>query len=357
MYEPSERPDRMPKRRFSAVLAAAVLAATAMGAGLADPAWAAGPPGKASPAGQSLAVFPDPEPKGVTAALDQIQQALFVDEQKTIALQFELENSCCVHMQFVNYASGHDLIPGYVFTPVHLAGSKRYPAVIVLHGGFHMHLDVEWFPLIRGLIDRGYVVMFPEYRGSQGYGPEIYANDYGHTDVADTLAAGHYIASKPFVDPGRVGILGESRGGMVTLLAIEQAPKQFKVAVDVVGLADFIAYMSYKPEYRRQEVASEKGFGGKMPFDDLQEYMDVSPVNHVDRIQAPLLVLATTGDEIAPLELHSGRLIQLLEADHKVFDSHIYDNAPGGHVFLHGDTPERADAYRRIFDWLGRYLR
>jgi dipeptidyl aminopeptidase/acylaminoacyl peptidase len=356
MYEPSERPDRMPKRRFSAVLAAALLAAVGLGAGIAAPAWAAGPPAKAVPSGQSLAVFPDPEPKGVTAALEQIQQALFVDEQKTIALQFELDNGCCVHMQFVNYASGHDLIPGYVFTPVHMAGSKRYPAVIVLHGGFHMHLDVEWFPLIRGLVDRGYVVMFPEYRGSQGYGPEIYANDYGHTDVADTLAAGRYIASKPFVDPGRVGILGESRGGMVTLLAIEQAPRQFKVAVDVVGLADFIAYMSYKPEYRRQEVASEKGFGGKMPFDDLQEYMDVSPVNHVDRIQAPLLVLATTGDEIAPLELHSGRLIQLLKADHKVFDSHIYDNAPGGHVFLHGDTPERADAYRRIFDWLGRYL-
>ena len=49
-------------------------------------------------------------------------------------------------------------------------------------------------------------------------------------------------------------------------------------------------------------------------------------------------------------------LIQLLEADHKVFESKIYDNAPGGHVFLHGDTPERADAYRRIFDWLGKYL-
>lgn len=351
MYEPSERSGRMPQRWLLAVLATAAMAACLPG-----PSWAAGVPPKASPPGQSLAVFPDPEPKGVAASLDQIQQALFVSEQKTIALQFELENSCCVHMQFVNYASGHDLIPGYVFTPTHLAGSKRYPAVVVLHGGFHMHLDVEWFPLIRGLVDRGYVVMFPEYRGSQGYGPEIYANDYGHTDVADTLAAGRYIASKPFVDPGRVGILGESRGGMVTLLAIEQAPKQFKVAVDVVGLADFIAYMSYKPEYRRQEVAGEKGFGGKMPFDDLQEYMDVSPVNHVDRIQAPLLVLATTGDEIAPLELHSGRLIQLLKADHKVFDSHIYDNAPGGHVFLHGDTPERADAYRRIFDWLGRYL-
>lgn len=352
MYETSGRNSRAAKRRLFAFLAAAGMAVCLAGGS----SWAAGAPNGASASGQPLAVFPDPEPKDVKDMLSQIQQALFVNEQKTIDLQFELENRCCVHMQFVNYASGHDLIPGYVFTPVKMAGAKKYPGVIVLHGGFHMHFDVEWFPLIRGLVDRGYVVMFPEYRGSQGYGPEIYANDYGHTDVADTLAAGRYFASKSFVDPARLGIVGESRGGMVTLLAIEQAPKEFKVAVDVVGLADFVAYMSYKPEYRRREVASEKGFGGKMPFDDLQEYMDVSPVNHVAAIQAPLLVLATTGDEIAPLELHSGRLIQLLQAGHKVLESKIYDNAPGGHVFLHGDTPQRADAYRRIFDWLGKYL-
>lgn len=351
MYERSDCALRGPRRRLFAIVVAAAMAAC-----LSGHSRAAGGAAAASPPSQSLAVYPDPEPKDVKNMLTQLQQALFVNEQKTIALQFQLENRCCVHMQFVNYASGHDLIPGYVFTPAGMAASKRYPAVIVLHGGFHMHFDVEWFPLIRGLIDHGYVVMFPEYRGSQGYGPEIYANDYGHTDVADTLAAGRYLASKPFVDPKRLGIVGESRGGMVTLLAIERAPKEFKAAVDVVGLADFIAYMSYKPEYRRQEVASEKGFGGKMPFDDLQEYMKVSPVNHVADIQAPLLVLATTGDQIAPLELHSGRLIQLLEADHKVFESKIYDNAPGGHVFLHGDTPERADAYRRIFDWLGKYL-
>lgn len=351
MYERSDCACRRPQRRLFAIVVAAAMAAC-----LSGHCRAAGGAAAASPPAQSLAVYPDPEPKDVKDMLTQLQQALFVNEQKTIALQFQLENRCCVHMQFVNYASGHDLIPGYVFTPAGMAAAKRYPAVIVLHGGFHMHFDVEWFPLIRGLIDHGYVVMFPEYRGSQGYGPQIYANDYGHTDVADTLAAGRYLASKPFVDPKRLGIVGESRGGMVTLLAIERAPREFKAAVDVVGLADFIAYMSYKPEYRRQEVASEKGFGGKMPFDDLQEYMKVSPVNHVADIQAPLLVLATTGDQIAPLELHSGRLIQLLEADHKVFESKIYDNAPGGHVFLHGDTPERADAYRRIFAWLGKYL-
>ena len=324
---------------------------------VAAPLYAAGAAAGIAPAAASLERFPDPDPKTVAAMLQQIQQTLYVNQQKTIAVEFELENRCCVHMQFVNYPSGHELIPGYVFTAPKMDRAKRHPAVLVLHGGFHMHFDVEWFPLIRGLVSRGYVVMFPEYRSSRGYGAQIYANDYGHTDVADVLAAGRYLRSKPYVDGARLGIVGESRGGMVTLLAIERAPKEFKAAVDVVGLADFMAYMAYKPEYRREEVARERGFGGKMPFDNLQAYLRVSPVDYVSDIQAPLLVLATTGDRIAPLALHSGRLIELLQAHHKVFQSKIYHDAPGGHIFLHGDTPQRADAYRRIFDWLGQYLR
>jgi dipeptidyl aminopeptidase/acylaminoacyl peptidase len=331
-----------------------VLAAVAVACGLSAPLYAADDSGAAS-AG-ALEKFPDTEPKGVQGMLAQIQQTLFINEQKTIDLQFEMENHCCVHMQFVNYASGRLLIPGYVFTPVKMSRDKRYPAVVVVHGAFHGHFDVQFFPIIRRLVERGYVVMFPEYRGSAGYGPEIYANDYGHTDVADVLAAGGYIASKPFVDGARLGILGRSRGGMLTLLAIERAPKEFKVAVDIAGLADFVAFMGYKPEHTRREVASEKGFGGKLPFYNLPAYMKVSPINYVSEIETPLLVLATTGDRTAPFRLHSGRLIELLQAHHKVFASKVYRDAPGDHVFLQGDTPEAADAYRRIYAWLDRYL-
>jgi dipeptidyl aminopeptidase/acylaminoacyl peptidase len=306
----------------------------------------------------ALAKFPDTDPKAVTDRLEQIQQEVYVSQQKDVMLQFVLQEQVKVHMDFVYYPSGHDLIPGYIFTPTAMAAGKKYPAVVMLHGGFHERFNVEWFPLIENLVGRGYVVMFPEYHASRGYGPEIFAEEYGRSDTADVLAAGHYIGTKPFVDPARVAILGESRGGMVTLLAIEHEPKLFAAAVDVVGLTDFVAYMSYKPDYRRREVANEgKGFDGKLPNDNLKAYMDVSPINFVDNIESPLLVLATTGDEIAPLQLHTGRLIDALKARGKVFDSHIYDNAPGGHIFLHGDTPEKWDAYGRIDAWLDKYLK
>lgn len=289
--------------------------------------------------------------------LEVIEQEVFTAEQQNVRIEFRLEHGDEVRMDFVQYPSGDELIPGYVFTPKHMGGG-RHPAIVLVHGGFHERLNVEWFPLITQLVARGYVVVFPEYRGSRGYGENLYRNDYGVTDTADVLAAADYLGKKPFADPTRMGIIGESRGGMTALLAIEKAPTKFKVAVDVVGLTDFVAYMAYKPEYRRKEVAKESAtFGGKLPNENLAAYMEVSPINGVDKIQTPLLVLATTGDKIAPLTLHTGRLLDALKARGKVFESHIYDNAPGGHVFMHGDQPVRDDAYARIFAWLDSHLK
>lgn len=293
----------------------------------------------------------------VPTKLELLMQEEFVTQQRVIQIQFELENQDLVKMDFIYFPSGEEIIPGYVFTPKNMDKTKRYPVIVMVHGGYHERFSWEWFKFVRLAIERGYVVMFPEYRGSRGYSSDYYTNDYGVTDTADVLASATYMKSKPFVDPNRVGVLGVSRGGMTTLLAIENEPKTFNAAVDIVGLADFVAYMAYKPDYRRLEVAQNNpSFGGKTPDKNLPAYMAVSPINNVDKIKAPLLVLATTGDKIAPLSLHSGRLIDVLKARGKLFDSHIYDNAPGGHTFIAADVPEAADAMERSFAWFDRYM-
>jgi dipeptidyl aminopeptidase/acylaminoacyl peptidase len=335
------------------LVVSSVALALAASAAVADPKESRGKPREGE-----LATFTNMDARDAETRLKILQHETYELAQKLIALQFAQGYGDTIRMKFDHYASGAELIPAYVFTPKDMAAGQRRPAVVLLHGGFHERLNVEWFPLIDELVRGGYVVIFPEYRGSRGYGEELYANDYGRTDTADVLAAADYIATKDFVDPQRLAVVGESRGGMLTLLAIEQAPKRFKAAVDVVGLTDFVAYMAYKPEYRRQEVAREnKGFDGQLPDKNLAAYMAVSPINHVDKIETPVLVLATTGDTIAPITLHTGRLLDALKARGKVHDSKIYDNAPGGHTFLHGDTPERKDAYGRILRWLDTHLK
>ena len=254
-----------------------------------------------------------------------MMQGMYQEQLDVTVVQFLLLYGSRIHMDrtyFPANTSDHEMIPGYVFTPANMAKGSKRPGLVMVHGGFHEKLDWRFFKLIDEAVSHGYAVVFPEYRGSTGYGETIYANSYGVTDVADVLAAADYIAKKDFVDPARIGIIGHSRGGMTTLLAIEKAPKRFQAAVDIAGLTDFVAYMSYKPDARRMEVAREKEFGGKLPAQDLPAYMEISPLNHVDKIQTPLLVMGTTGDKIVPLQLHTLRLIDALKARGKVFDSH-----------------------------------
>ena len=304
--------------------------------------------------GLTLRKYDNPDSDDAAALAKQGLQESYANQQKMVALSFRMQHGDRVDMEFLWYASGHEIIPGYLFRArSDMAGA--HPAIILVHGGIHGSLNEEWFDFIAELTARGYVVFVPEYRGSRGYGSDIYANDYGVTDVADVIAAGKYLAAKPFVDARRMAILGRSRGGMVTLLAIQQQPEMFRAAIDIVGLTDLVAYMAYKPGYRRDEIASQPSYEGKLPFENLSAYMRASPINAVDKIQTPLLVLATSGDESAPVELHTGRLVDALRARGKTFDAKVYDHAPGGHLFMYADTPERADARARVFAWLERY--
>ena len=297
------------------------------------------------------------EAKDTATKLDILQQELYVAEQQVTFLSLLVEYQDRLHVERVMFPSDKVLVPAYVFTPVKLDKTRRYPGLVVVHGAFHGHLEWQLFDLIEFAVSKGYIVIFPEYRGSSGYGDVHYKNSYGITDTADVLASADYLVkSHPYVDAKRLAILGHSRGGMVTLLAIEHAPNKFKAAVDVAGLTDFLAFMAYKPDFRRMETASEPEFGGKLPSENLGPYLDISPLNHVDEIQTPLYIFATTGDKTVPLTLHTGRLIDALRSRGKVFESKIYDQAPGDHVFLYGDTDERRDMFNRAFEFLGKYL-
>lgn len=297
------------------------------------------------------------EATDIATRLQLLQHDLQSQQQDVLFLTLLRQYDDHMHVRRSQFPSGKTLVPAYVFSPKPLGDGRRYPGLVVVHGGFHGRLEWRWFDIIDRAVREGYVVIFPEYRGSSGYGDVHYRNDYGITDVADVLASVDYLVkSTPHVDAERIGIFGHSRGGMVTLLAIEKAPRRFKAAVDVAGLADMVAFMSYKPDFRRHEMASQPHFGGKLPAEDLKPYMEISPLNHVDAIETPLFVAATTGDKVVPLPLHSGRLIDALAARGKTFESKIYEQAPGDHVFLFGDSDERRDLLDRTFEFLRKYL-
>jgi dipeptidyl aminopeptidase/acylaminoacyl peptidase len=330
----------------------------ALAASFALPAAAqdASPPEGRRP--DELKAFINPDAKDTNTKLDLLIHTLYEVNQRLVNLTFAQRYGDRIRMDRVMVPNVEkDLIPAWLFTPVKMDAGRRHPAIVAVHGGFHYSLDDEFFGYIERFVREGYVVIFPEYRGSRGYGKEHYdAQEYGGADVDDVLSAADLVAGKPYVDAKRLGIVGRSRGGMITLLAIAREPKRFQAAVDVVGLADFLMYMAYKPEYRRQEVAKEPHFAG-MPFERLQKYVEVSPVNQVAKIETPLLVHATTYDEIVPHQLHSGRLVELLKAHGKEYEYRLYERAPGGHGFSDGDTPEARDSLDRIVAFLAKHLK
>ncbi len=305
---------------------------------------------------ESLSSFINADAKDTGTKLEVIQQELYQSEEESILANFMLEYGARDHMKRVLYPSGHELIPGYVFTPANMPAGRKYPGIILLHGGFHEKLDWRFFRYIDTAVSRGMVVIFPEYRGSRGYGENHYQNAYGVTDLEDVLASADFLAAQPYIDASRMGIIGHSRGGMLTMRAIEET-KRFKAAVEIAGLVDFLAYMSYKPEARRNEVASESVFGGKLPSQNLQPYLDISPITHVDAIDTPLLIMGTTMDDEVPFSLHGARMADALKARGKSFELKLYQNAPGGHVFLFGDTPDAEDCLQRSMDFLAKYLK
>jgi dipeptidyl aminopeptidase/acylaminoacyl peptidase len=312
---------------------------------------------KTSDQKEALSQFINSDASDTTTKLEVMRQEIYLAEQEAIVTEFHTEYGNRINMRRVLYASGAELIPGYIFTPVNITAGKKYAAVILLHGGFHEKLDWRFFAYIDAAITRGFVVFFPEYRSSRGYGETLYHDNYGVTDIEDVLSGAEYLAKLSYVDPDRMGIIGHSRGGMLTMAALEKDPKRFKAGVEIAGLVDFLAYMSYKPDYRRNEVAQEKLFGGRLPSESLQPYLDISPITHVDDIQSPLFIIGTTADNEVPFTLHGGRMADAMKARGKTFELKLYEKAPGGHVFLFGDTPEAENCRTRAMDFLAKYLR
>jgi len=247
------------------------------------------------------------------------------------------------------------IIPAYVFTPKKLKPGAKAPLLVFVHGGVHSDFSSGSAHIVRELIDEGYVVIAPEYRGSTGYGQSFYDQiDYGGAEIDDTYAARNWaVLNLPQVDPERVGILGWSHGGYHALFNVLNWPKAYKACYAGVPVSDLVQRMGYKGQGYRDIFA---GFIGKQAVDNPAEYRRRSPVNHVSKLETPLLVHTTTNDEdVNVMEVE--HLIEALKAAGKKFEYKIYQDAAGGHAFNRIDTQLARESRREIYAFLAKYLK
>lgn len=279
-----------------------------------------------------------------------------------------------VDYQKITYRSriGDMDIPAYVFQPLEKRGPKGHPAMVWVHGGVHGNWGATMWPFVREAVERGYVIICPEYRGSTGYGEEHHrAIDYGGYEVDDVITAYDWLVENlPHVDPDRVGIMGWSHGGYITVMAVTRENHPFQAGAAIVPVTNLIFRLSFKgPGYQRSFSTQQRIQG--LPFEKRDEYIARSPYYQVDNLKTPLLVHVATNDEDVDFE-EDGMLVYKLRDMHPdITETRIYiDPEPWGRSVGHAfsrrvdpetlervDSPSQIDSWNRtwaFFDW---YLR
>jgi len=270
-----------------------------------------------------------------------------------------------MQMEKITYRSrAGDLdIPAFVFQPLRLRAAKGHPALVWVHENIRGHLYEHYIPYIREATARGYVVIAPEYRGSIGYGKAFYdAIDYGGSEVDDVVTAVEVLKNRyPQVDPSRVGIIGWSHGGMITLLSIFRNPTTFKAAVAMVPVSNLFQRLAWKGvERQHQEIDPQNRYGG-LPHERQETYKERSPLYSVDKLQIPLYVGVTKNDQDVNIE-EDMQLVDALRARKPgLAETMVYDNPPGGHTFDRRvdpgtwqpeNTREQRDSWNRVWTFL-----
>ena len=287
---------------------------------------------------------------------------------------FEELSEGVLTMKKLSYESKADglEIPFYIFEPRELREAGGHAALVWIHGGVHGDLDPTYFPFIKEAVERGFVVLAPEYRGSTGYGQAHHeAIDYGGYEVEDCLTAVDYMKTQmPYVDPNRLGIVGWSHGGFIALHSVFRDQTSFRAAAALVPVTNLVFRMAYKgPRYASNFVRQDRIDGPVHERRDV--YVERSPLYHVDKLQTPLLVHVADNDQDVNFE-EAQQLIHALEytkpdlAETRIYRDPPVDQYGGGHRFnrrvdrdngyARVDSKAQRDSWNRIWTFLEWHL-
>jgi dipeptidyl aminopeptidase/acylaminoacyl peptidase len=253
----------------------------------------------------------------------------------------------------ISYPSRDGLtIHGYLTLPKG-ADPKKLPMVVYPHGGPFARDSYDFDYDAQFLANRGYAVLQMNYRGSPGYG-EAFAKKGMRSlgrGIQDDIEDGtRWAIAQGIADPGRIAIMGWSFGGYSAAIGPMRAPELYRCAINMAGVTDWKALMKYDIEVspvRRQTTADYIGD----PVADAAELDDISPVNHVDKLRVPMLLVYGKDDTTVPYD-QMKLLTAALDREHKQYE--VLARANEGHGF--GDVKHRAELYNRIEQFLAKNM-
>lgn len=264
-----------------------------------------------------------------------------IARKKVIDSVYEARSKGVMHYTKTTYRSRYnDLdIPVYVFTPLRMRGPRGHAAMVWVHGGVHGTWDNQYLPFVIEAVQRGYIIVAPDYRGSTGYGEAHHrAIDYGGKELDDVEDAIGFLQRIPEVDPARIGIMGWSHGGFIAShLVMRGAESKFVAAAAIVPVTNLVFRLAYKgPQYARS-FSTQKEMQG-LPHENRAEYIKRSPYYRIDSLARPILVHVATNDTDVDFVEDMMMIDGLRSRKPELSETKIYVDptpgpASGGHTF------------------------
>lgn len=242
-------------------------------------------------------------------------------------------------------------IHALMYVPKGLKKDGSNPAIVWPHGGPEWQEMHNFNRYLQVLANNGYIVIAPNFRGSVGYGKsfqqKIY-RDWGGAEFRDVLSSVDFLKRSGFVDEKKIGIMGGSFGGFMCLTCITKAPEIWKCAIDIFGPSNMITFLKTIPEHWKDATSRLIG--------DIEKDRDLlnerSPINYVDNIKCPLLVVQGRHDPRVVVE-ESDQIVDKLRSQNKPVEYIILEDE--GHGFSR--VKNTIDVFKRKIEFLEKHLR
>lgn len=285
---------------------------------------------------------------GATAPRSIVEQNL----QLTHSLVGGVRPEDMVEPALVHYPSkdGKWTISAFVYVPYNLPRNGQHPAIVYVHGGPTAQTVNSFNRFVQYMANQGYIVIAPNYRGSTGYGKEFQqANlfDMGGGDLQDVLGAAEWIKQTGYVDPKKLILMGGSYGGYMTMMGVTKAPEIWAAGVPIVPFVNWVTEIQNEDPVLQQSDLATMGD----PEKNKALYEDRSPIHFVDRIRAPLYLLAGGNDPRCP-KSEAQQVVDAVKKRGGVVEYKVYENE--GHGFA--KVENQIDAYRRVAEFLKAHV-
>jgi dipeptidyl aminopeptidase/acylaminoacyl peptidase len=274
----------------------------------------------------------------------------------TETLNPEIETEDLVSAEVVRFKSFDGLeIPAIYYKPLTASRKNKVPALVWVHGGPGGQSRVGYFSLIQYLVNHGYAILAVNNRGSSGYGKTFYKMDdqnHGDKDLKDCIMGKEWLQTQEYIDSAKIGIIGGSYGGFMTMAAMTSAPDEFKAGVNLFGVTNWLRTLKSTPEWWASfRDALFQEMGDPFSADSVRLY-EISPVFHGDRVKNPVMVLQGANDPRV-LQVESDEMVHAIKQNNVPVEYIIFPDE--GHGFVKKENEIKG--YGQILTFLDKYLK